>query len=165
MQCKKYQNEPRKNIKYEINNKCAEKSALFYNQKRNMKMGYKNLSTAEIKYIIRTLFMAGNVQASVFDASGFMPRGVARAKKYTFSSKDFSINYVKWVVDEPENITDVNVRGLSSDGKIAGNVQIHFPKRPTLYLVGQDAEDIANFSEKFAPNIFSMSSIYSDYQR
>lgn len=128
-------------------------------------MGHKNLSTAEIKYIIRTLFMAGNVQSSVFDAAGFMPRGVARAKKYTFSSKDFSISYVKWVVDNPENITDVNVRGLSSDGKIAGNVQINFPKRPTLYLVGQDAEDIANFCEHFAPNIFSISSLSHDYQR
>ena len=128
-------------------------------------MGYKKLSTAEIKYIIRTLFKAGNVQASVFDAAGFMPRGVARAKKYTFSSKDFSISYIKWVVDEPENITDVNVRGLSSDGKIVGSVQIHFPKRPTLYLVGQDAEDIANFCEQFSPNIFSIASLSRDYQR
>ena len=128
-------------------------------------MGYKKLSTAEIKYIIRTLFKAGNIQASVFDAAGFMPRGVARAKKYTFSSKDFSISYIKWVVDEPENIVDKDIRGFSSDGKISGGVQIHFPKRPTLYLIGQDAEDIANFCEQFSPNIFSISSIYSDYQR
>ena len=128
-------------------------------------MGYKNLSTAEIKYIIRTLFAAGNIQASVFDAAGFAPRGVAKAKKFTFSSKDFSINYVKWVVDNPENIADTNVHGFSSDGRIAGNVQIYFPKRPTLYLIGQDAEDIANFCEQFSPNIFSMSSLTSSYQK
>ncbi|MBR5904797.1 MAG: hypothetical protein IKZ49_04710 [Alphaproteobacteria bacterium] len=128
-------------------------------------MKQKHLSTAEIKYIIKTLFVSENIQSSVFDVKGFTPRGVAKAKKYTFSSNDFSITYNKWVVEDIENITNTNVRGYTSDGKLTGPLQINFPNRPTLYFVGEEANDIANFCEQYAQNMFSMSSIKDDYQR
>jgi len=125
----------------------------------------KYLSTNEIKYIIKTLFMSGNIQSSVFDVKGFTPRGVAKAKKYTFSAKDFSITYTKWVVEGIENITNTNVRGYTSDGKLSGPLQINFPNRPTLYFVGEEANDIANFCEQYSGNIFSLASLKDDYQR
>lgn len=128
-------------------------------------MKQKHLSTAEIKYIIKTLFVSENVQSSVLDVKGFTPRGVAKAKKYTFSSNDFSITYNKWIVEDSEKITDTNVRGYTSDGKLTGPLQINFPNRPTIYFTGQDAEDIANFCEQYSPDIFSISSIKDDYQR
>ena len=124
----------------------------------------KYLSTNEIKYIIKTLFISGNVQSSVFDADGFMPRGVAKAKRYTFSSKDFSISYVKWVVEDTENITSTNVRGYTSDNKLASRVQVVFPNRPAIYFSGQDAVDIANFCEQYCKNPFTMASLTTQRQ-
>ena len=125
----------------------------------------KYLSTNEIKYIVKTLFSSGNIQSSVFDVKGFTPRGVAKAKKYTFSSKDFSITYIKWVVEDTESITSTNVRGYSSDGKLSGSLQINFPNRPTLHFFGEDAVQIANFCEQYSENIFSLASLKDDYQR
>lgn len=128
-------------------------------------MKKKHLSTAEIKYIIKTLFISENIQSSVFDDKNFLPRGVAKAKKYTFSSRDFSISYTKWVVEDSENIKDTHIRGYTSDGKLEGRVQVTFPDRPTMFFIGQDAIDIADYCEQYAPSIFSLSSLKDDYQR
>lgn len=127
-------------------------------------MGQKNFSTAEIKYIIRTLFASGNIQGSVFRDNAYTDRGVASAKKYTFAGKNFSISYTKWVVDDTDNITDTRVRGYSSDNKLASRVQVVFPNRPAIYFSGQDAVDIANFCEQYCKNPFTMASLTTQRQ-
>ena len=128
-------------------------------------MGKKNFSTAEIKYIIRTLFASGNIQGSVLRDVAYTNRGVASAKKYTFAGRNFSISYTKWVVDDIDSITDTRVRGYTSDNRLASRVQVIFPNRPAIYFSGQDAEDIANFCEQYCKNPFTMASLSQQRQR
>ena len=101
-----------------------------------------------LKELTIYLVTSANVQHNVTDNKHYPPHGVAYAKRFSYSAGDLYVTFDKWVVDNFETASKMELDGCKYNGRLIGGVTVLSKKLGSCMFYGEKAKEIVSACER-----------------